>query len=284
MVKIVTDSTACLSFETAQKYDIPIVPQMIHFGEESYLENVDLDNAAFMHKLRTSKELPKTAAPPPELFNRVFQRLVPLGEPVLCIHPSVEVSGTVRSATIAAMHYPQADIRIIDTRLIASPMGSIVEQAAIMAVEGQPVDVIVNQVGDLIRRARVYFLVSTLDYLARGGRIGNAAALLGSMLQIKPILTVRYGKVDQYEKERTHKRAIQRLIEIVCEQSAGNHQKMISVMHADAPDEALHLARELQNRLYLDASPPICNVPPAIITHGGPGILAVGFFCGPFTG
>lgn len=278
MVKIITDTTSCLSPEFARRFEIPVIPQVINFGEESYLEGVNLDNATFMKKLRNSKELPKTAAPPPELFVREFQRLVPLGEPILCIHPSIEVSGTVRSAKVAALDFPQADIRVIDTRLIASPLGSIVEKAALWAAEGLPVDDIVTRIEELMKRARVYFLVSTLDYLAKGGRIGNASALLGSMLQIKPILTVRNGKVDQYEKERTHKRAVSRLVEIVREQSNGNQQNMVTVMHADTPEEGKALARELQTQLNLPVTPSITDVPPAIVTHGGPGILAVGFF------
>ncbi len=278
MVKIITDTTACLSPEFAQRYQIPVIPQVINFGEESYLEGVNLDHATFMQKLRHSKELPKTAAPPPELFVREFERLVPLGEPILCIHPSTEVSGTFRSATVAARDFPQADIRIIDTRLIASPLGSIVEQAALWAAEGDSIDEVVEKVERLMPQARVYFLVASLDYLAKGGRIGNASALLGSVLQIKPILTVRNGKVDQYEKERTHKRAMNRLVEIVCEQSNGNHQNMVTVMHADAAQEARSLAMELQKRLNIAVTPAITTVPPAIITHAGPGILAVSFF------
>ncbi len=278
MVKIITDTTSCLSPEFARRYEIPVIPQVINFGEESYLEGVNLDNATFMKKLRTSKELPKTAAPPPELFTREFERLIPSGEPILCIHPSTEVSGTVRSATVAAMDFPQAQIRVVDTRLIASPLGSIVEKAALWAADGLSIDEIIKNVEDLMRRARVYFLVSTLDFLARGGRIGNASALLGSMLQIKPILTVRNGKVDQYEKERTHKRAIHRLVDIVCEQSNGSQQKMVTVMHADVPEEAMALAKELQTKLNLPEIPSITDVPPAIVTHAGPGILAVGFF------
>ena len=236
-----------------------------------------MDNATFMLRLRSSKTLPKTAAPPPELFFREFQRLVPLGEPILCIHPSIEVSGTVRSASVAAMDFPDADIRIIDTRLIASPLGSIVEQAALWASDGMQVDNIVAGVQDLMRRARVYFLVDTLDYLARGGRIGNASALLGSMLQIKPILTVRDGKVDQYERERTHRRALHRLKEIVCEQACNNGDARITIMHSDALKDAQTLAIDLGEYLR-QADIPITAVPPAIATHGGPGILAVGFF------
>lgn len=277
MVKIITDTTACLPSKVAQRYQIPVIPQVIIFGEESFLEGVNLDNSTFMKKLRSSKNLPKTAAPPIENFTRVFERLVPFGEPILCIHPSAEVSGTVRSATLAAADFPQADIRIIDTRLIASPLGSIVEKAAIWADDGMQIDELAIKVEELSKRARVFFLVDTLEYLARGGRIGNAASLLGSMLQIKPILTVRDGKIDQFEKERTHRRAVDRLVEIVVEQSKNQGNHMITVMHADVPEEAKNLAKTLEEKLKIPEIP-ITDVPPAIVTHGGPGILAAGFF------
>ena len=124
MVKIITDTLSCLSQNVAARYQIPVISQVINFGNDSYLEGIDLDINGFMEKLKNSKELPKTAAPPPELFIKEFQRLVPEGEPILCIHPSAEVSGTVRSAQVAAEEFPQADIRVIDTRLIASPLAT----------------------------------------------------------------------------------------------------------------------------------------------------------------
>ena len=123
MVKIITDTTSCLSHSVAEKYDIPIIPQVIIFGEESYYEGIEIDTDTFMQRLKSSTELPKTAAPPPELFAREFKRLSSSGDAIFCIHPSSEVSGTVRSATVAAKDFPEMDIRVIDTRLIASPLG-----------------------------------------------------------------------------------------------------------------------------------------------------------------
>jgi len=277
MVKIVTDTTACLSAEVARQYDIRVIPQIVTFGERSYYEGIELDNTAFMEKLKTSSELPKTAAPPPELFRKEFERLAPLGAPILCIHPSSEVSGTVRSARIAAQEFPQLDIRVIDTRLIASPLATLVELAARWAEDGIDVAEIESRIMAMIPAARVYFLVATLEYLARGGRIGGAQALLGSVLQIKPILTLRDGKVQPYEKERTHKRAVARLKEIVQEQMRGNSQGYLAVMHAAALEEAQALADDLGRRFNLSRVP-ITEVPPAVITHGGPGILGVSFF------
>ena len=277
MVKIITDTTAGLPDRIAQKYQIPVIPQVINFGNETFYEGIDIDIPTFMARLTASKDLPKTAAPPPELFTEQFKRLVPSGEPILCIHPSAEVSGTVRSASVAAMDFPEADIRVIDTRLIASPLATLVELAAEWAAAGQDADSIEASLKKMIPRNRTYFLVATLEYLAKGGRIGGAAALLGSVLQIKPILTLRDGKVDQYEKERTHKRAVACLKEIVVSQFPKSGPGYLSVMHAGVPDQALSLANEFRNLVGQEIIP-ILDVPPAIITHGGPGILGTAFF------
>jgi len=276
MVKIITDTTASLPAETARRYNIPVIPQVIIFGTDSYLEGVEIDKPTFMQRLKTSRELPKTAAPPPELFVKEFERLVPEGEPILCIHPSSEVSGTVRAATVAARDFPDADIRVIDTRFIASPLATMVMLAAEWAEAGDDADTIEERLRDLMSRCRLYFLVATLEYLAKGGRIGGAAALLGSVLQVKPILIFRDGQVNQFERERTQKRAVARLKELVLEQIPrdGHH---LTVMHADVPDQGQALADDLGAQLGL-SNVPIFDVPPAIVTHAGPGILGVGFF------
>ena len=129
MVKIITDTTACLSPEIARRYDIPVIPQIVHFGEETFYEGVDMDAEAFMNRLKASAALPKTAAPPPELFVEQFRRWAPLGEPIVCLHPSAEISGTIRSVTVAAAEFPDADIRIVDTRLVACQLGTSVQVA-----------------------------------------------------------------------------------------------------------------------------------------------------------
>lgn len=277
MVKIITDTTACIQPETAQRYQIPVIPQIINFGNESLYEGIDIDTEAFMARLRKSKDLPKTAAPPPELFVEQFQRLGASGEPILCIHPSSEVSGTVRSALIARQDFLNLDIRVFDTRSIASPLGTMVECAAQWSEQGLGIDEIITRLESMRRRCRIYFLVATLEFLARGGRIGNATALLGSILQVKPILRMHEGKVDQYERERTHHRAVERLKELVLQQIPKDGSGYLSVFHAGVPDEGRQLANELA-ALVNQPEVPVTNMPPAIVTHGGPGILAAGFF------
>jgi DegV family protein with EDD domain len=279
LIKIITDTTACLPFDFAHRLQISVIPQVIVFGSESFYEGIQLDNASFMRRLKNSSEIPKTSAPPPDLFIDEFSRLVESGNTILCIHPSSEVSGTVRSATVAANEFPGADIRIIDSRVIGTPIGTMVQLAAEWATQGVDADTIVARLQKLIQRCRVYFLVPTLDYLARGGRIGGAQALLGSVLQIKPILTVHDGHVDRYENERTQKRALARLKRIVTEQIS-NHsdgEGYLTVMHAGVPEQGEALASELGALMGI-ANIPVADVPPAIVVHGGPGILAVAFF------
>jgi DegV family protein with EDD domain len=277
MVKIITDTTAGLPLTVAQKYDIPIIPQIIHFGSESFMEGVDIDNAGFMQRLKSSRDLPKTAAPPPELFVEQFKKLVSRGESILCIHPSAELSGTVRSANAARAEFPSTDIRVLDTRVVGSPLCTMVILAAKWAAAGESAETIENRLRAMSPRCHIYFLVATLEYLARGGRIGGASAVLGSILQIKPILALRDGKVDLLERERTHKKALTRLIELVHEHIDRDGNGYLSVMHAAVPEQAKALADELRSQLNLGEIP-ILDVPPAIVVHAGPGILAAAFF------
>jgi len=277
MVKIVADTLACLTQDFVSQYQIPVIPQVIYFGNDSYLEGVDLDIKEFMQKLSTSKELPKTAAPPVDLFIKAFEKLTPSGEPILCIHPSSEISGTVRSALTAAAEFPGADIRIIDTRIVGSPLGTLIQLAAEWAQAGLDANTIESRIREMIPRCRIYFMVETMEYLQRGGRIGGATALLGNLLQIKPILTLENGIVNAYGKERTHRQALARLRELVKSQypAQGGY---LSVMHAGVPEQGLELAKELAEEMGL-SSLPVVDLPPAVATHGGPGILAVAFFC-----
>jgi len=277
MIHIITDTTSGLPQDISERFHIPVIPQVINFGNKSYIEGIDIDNPTFMRMLKASKELPKTAAPPPELFVQEFNKLVPSGGTIFCIHPSVELSGTVRSAFMAAQDFPNADIRIIDTRTVGSPLATLVQLAAEWAFNGDEADVIETKIKNMIPRNRIYFLVDTLDYLAKGGRIGGATALLGSMLKIKPILALQNGRVEQFDKERTQKNAINRLIELVKSEAPRNTEAYISVMHAAVPDLANDFAKILCSEFGLN-SIPILDVPPAIVAHGGPGILGVAFF------
>ncbi len=277
-VRIVTDTTAVLPAEYCSAHAVAVAPQVIIFGEESFLENVEISSAEFISRLKSSPQLPRTAAPPPGEFVRAYGRQLAEAETIISIHASSDVSGTVRSAQIAKEDsFPGADIRIVDSRTIAGCLGGMVMAAVDRAEKGVGAGEIVAGVEAMIPRSRTYFLISTLEYLQRGGRIGGASALLGSMLQIKPILEIRDGRIGVLEKVRVHSRARERLIELMAAQCPHSPQSYPCVMHTDAQLEAERLAAELGT--ILGCGPlPLYDAGAACTTHGGPGILAVGFF------
>lgn len=277
MTRIVADTTCGLAPEMMRRLGIPMISQIIHFGEQSLREGIDIDHATFMQRLRTDRELPKTAAPYPGDFIAAFQELTAGGESVVCIHPSADVSGTVRSALTGREPFPHADIRVIDTRSIAGPLGAMVLEADRLAKAGATADEVEARVREMMPRARIYFLVDTLEFLRRGGRIGGAQALVGAVLQIKPILTFREGRVDQFGKERTKRRALEHIMELVTSEAARGADAHLSVMHTGATQEAETLAARLRAALGSN-DVLITDLVPAIVTHAGPGALAVGFF------
>jgi DegV family protein with EDD domain len=281
MIKIITDTTSGLPLDVARAHDIPVLPQIIIFGEETYRDDTEMDTRMFLQKLRASPTLPKTAAPPPALYNPIFERLLAEGyRTIICLHPSSELSGTVRSALTAAQDFPGADIRVVDTRTIAAPLATVVLLAARWAREGVDADTIIARVQDTLARQRVYFVVDTLEYLHRGGRIGGAQALLGGLLQVKPILTLRDGRVEPFEQQRTQKRALARLRELVLGECPRTPESYLAVMHADAEATARELAADFSAQLGIPDIP-IYELPPAIVTHAGPGVLAVSYFVAP---
>ncbi len=277
MIKIVTDTTAVLSREYCQQHNIELVPQIIRFGEETFLEGVELDEATFLQRLKSSTQLPATAAPAPGLFDSAYRQAAEKGIPVLSIHPSTEVSGTVASANAARSLYANADIRVIDMRTVAGCLGEAVRLAVEWRDAGRSIDQIEADLKSLIPRSRTYFLVATLEYLRRNGRIGGASNLIGSMLQIKPILQISHGRVEPLDKVRTHQKALEHLKELILAECPRSPEARLNVMHADAPEDADRLRAELSAALGVKDIP-LYSVGPAITTHGGPGILAVGFF------
>ena len=277
MIKIVTDTTSTLSREYCQQHDIDVVPQIIRFGEETFLEGVEIDEPEFLQRLKSSAQLPATAAPAPGLFDDAYRRAAEKGYPILSIHPSAEVSATVASATVTRNQYANADIRVIDMRTIAGCLGEAIKLAVEWRAAGRTVDQIEAELRSLIPRSRTYFLVATLEYLRRNGRIGGASSLIGSVLQIKPILQLSNGRVEPLDKVRTHQKALERLKELILTECPRTPGARLSVMHADAVEDAQRLRAELSASLGIQDIP-LYSVGPAITTHAGPGTLAVGFF------
>lgn len=277
MTIIVADTTCGLPRELLAQRGIPLIPQVVMFGEEAFHDDKELDTAAFLQKLKVAKELPKTAAPEPPLYYPIFEEAKSTGETVIIVAPTCKASGTVRSAQTAAMEYPGVDLRVVDTLTISCNLGSLVLVADDMAKAGKTADEIVSKLNDLIPRGRLYFLVDTLEYLAKGGRIGGAKRLLAELLEIKPILQMKNGQVEPFEQQRTRKRALARLLEVTAEQCKGGDESHLCLLQVAAEKEAESFLEELKSLVHVE-NIPIYELPPAIITHSGPRAMGVGFF------
>jgi fatty acid kinase fatty acid binding subunit len=277
MTIIVADTTCSLPRRVLDDHGIPFVPQVVIFGEEAYHDDGEFDTVAFLRKLKASASLPKTAAPEPTLYYPIFQAAQDKNESVVVIAPSGKISGTVRSAQSAAQDFPGLDVRIIDSMTVSCNLGAMVLEAAAMARAGRSTDDIQSRVEAMIPLGRLYFVVDTLEYLAKGGRIGGAKALLGELIQIKPVLAIRDGQAEAYEQQRTRKRSLARLAEIVESQCPKSPQAHLAVIQVAAEAEAEALAADLKARMGIPEVP-VYLLPPAIVVHGGPGVMGVGFF------
>jgi DegV family protein with EDD domain len=276
MIKIVTDSTCYLPSDVVEQRGISIVPLNVHFGEtQVFQENINLTIDEFYAKLAEANELPTTSQPSPGQFRDVFAELAGAGNEILCIVISGKLSGTYQSALDARHMLPDANITIIDSLSVAAPLGLIVVTAAEMAADGHAMDEIVARVEQMRRDMRVYFVVDTLEYLQKGGRIGAASALVGTLLKVKPILVLDEGVVKPLDKVRTKRKAIERLLTEM-ETNVSPQQPVQAVaMHAQAPNEAGQLESEIRRRF--NCTRVLCGeVGPVVGTHTGPGVLGVG--------
>ena len=277
MTIIVADTTCGLPLDLLEKRGIPVIPQVVMFGEESYHDDKNFDTTVFLQKLKASATLPKTAAPEPPLYYPIFEDAKRKGQSVVVVAPTGKASGTVRSAQTAAAEFLGLDVRVVDTQTISCNLGSLVLVADDMAKAGKSADEIVARLEDMIPRGRIYFLVDTLEYLAKGGRIGGAKKLLAELLEIKPILQVKDGQVESFEQQRTKKRAMARLVEVAAEQCKGGDDAHLCVLQVEAEKEAEALVQELKSKVPVSEIP-VYRLPPAIVVHAGPKAMGVGFF------
>lgn len=277
MIKIIADTTCGIPVATLKAAGIEVLPQIITFGNDSYRDDTELDTATFLSKLRKAKELPKTAAPPHSLYTPIYEKILNAGDSALVITPSAEVSGTYRSAMIAAKEFDTDRIQIVDTRTIAGGLGSIVLQAQKWSNEGIGMEELVGKVQSMLKREYAFFIVPTLDYLLKGGRIGGAAKLVGTLLKIVPILTIDDGKVATFEKVRTLRQAKKRFINLIVEACKNNPDPHLSISHCDNIKGARELKSAVEKQLRIKDIP-IYLVPPAIVVHAGPDLLSMSCF------
>jgi DegV family protein with EDD domain len=277
VIKIVTDSGSGITPEMAQQYGITVVPLYVHFGTETFREGVDIHLSEFLSRLKSSPQLPTTSQPSAGDFLEVYKPLTADGSEVISIHLSSKLSGTVASAHTAREMLPDASIHVVDTMSISAPQAFMVIETARMAAAVQDVPAILARLEKLIAGFRIYFVVDTLEYLQKGGRIGKAAALLGTALQMKPLLAIEEGIVEAKERIRTKNRAMVRIQELAAQETVGRSCRYLGVLHATAPDEACQLEAHLVSRLA-PAETIMAEVGPVIATHAGPGLVGAAFY------
>lgn len=272
-VKIVTDSTSDLPAALVRELGITVVPLFVNFGQDSYLDGVDLQAEDFYQKLVQSPMLPTTSQPTPAAFTEVYQKLSRETEEIVSIHISPKLSGTYNSAELgrAAMS-GGTRIELIDSLQASMGLGLIVIQAARAAQRGAGLDEVVGITRDVIPRTHFFGVVDTLEYLHKGGRIGKAQALMGTLLSIKPIICCFDGEVHPKGKARTRRKALDQLFEIASEFT---DIEEMAVCYSTTPEEAEAFTRRTAG-IYEPDRVIGARVGPVIGTYLGPGAIAIG--------
>ncbi|WP_100374633.1 DegV family protein [Bacillus sp. FJAT-45037] len=277
-IKIVTDSTCDLPKEVIEKHGIEIIPLSLTFGDKTYLDGVDITKEEFMDKLKASEDLPKSSQPSAGAFQELYDRLNKEADDVkiISIHITEGMSGTTNAAQTAA-DMCEADVTVINSRFISQALGFQVVRAAQLAEEGLTVDEIVQYLEEIREGTSLYIMVDTLEYLAKGGRIGKSKAFLGSLLKIKPILSLTDGVLNPVSKVRTHMQMIQQLTTTFTTETKGKIVKKIAISHAEADSVAMKLKQSLQG--VTDVKDITIQVTsPIISTHAGPGAVALMYY------
>lgn len=272
-VRIVTDSACDLAQAQVDEHGIEIVPLSIRFGDEEYVDRTELSVDEFYAKMADTGILPETAAPSPGAFEQAFRKLGEGGDEVVCINLSAALSATMQSAAAAAKSLEgEIPVTVVDSRALTIGLGNLVIAAAEAAERGAGVEEIVTLVNDLSDRTRMWGLLNTLDNLLKGGRIGKAQQLLGSVLSIKPVLDMSTGEVHEAGKPRTKKKGLLWLRDKVLEFEGIEN---LWVMAGD-PDDAAELIDLLEGNY--DGEIHQGRIGPVIGTHGGPGVMGVSFW------
>ncbi len=274
MIKIVTDSTAYLPEEVMQRYGIHVIPLNVLFGESTYKEGRDISYVQFYSMLAQAAELPTTSQPSMGEFYELYSNLVRDGSEIISIHISSKISGTVDSALMACKELPEAKISVVDSLSTAIGLELMVIAAAEAVAAGRSRAEVVSMVERMAKEMRLFFVVDTLEYLQKGGRIGGAAALLGSLLSMKPILCLKDGRVEALGKVRTKRKAVKRILDLMVDEWGSETPVRVAVAHALAPDEGQELMEQAKSCLNCTACY-LAQIGPVIGTHTGPGALGL---------
>ena len=272
-IKIVTDSTCDLNDELIKEWGIIVVPLSISINGENYLDRVDISPKEFMEKMKASPELPKSSQPPAGEFLKVYDELAADGYEIISIHMTGGMSGTVRSAESAAQ-MTSAKVNVVDSRFISKALAFQVLEAAEMAADGKTAEEIVTRLAEIREQTRLFVVVDTLENLVKGGRIGKGKAMIGSLLNIKPIASLEGGEYTPVSKARSHSQVVKYLRNQFASDVDGRTIKGVGLVHA----EGRGLADKIKEAVYEVSGYDdftIEETTPIVSTHTGPG--AIGF-------
>ncbi len=280
-IAIITDTDASLPQSICDEFGIYQVPIAINFGLEVLKTGIDIDDKSLFDRVDREGKLPTTSAPAPGDFSKVFEKAFDLdAESILCFCVSSEISATYGAAMSARQLMPERDIHVVDTRNLTMAQGFMVLAAAEAAREGHPVSEILTMVEGMRERIYMFGVLPTLKYLAMSGRVGSVAAGFANVISIKPILTVRDGKLDLLERVRTLKKAWMRAIQLSEETIGGRRVERLAIVHVRAEPEAEEFYRQLNESINYPGEVIYAELTPGLSVHSGAGMVGVCFVVG----
>ena len=273
-IAIVTDSTAYLPKEIIEKYNIHVVPLSVNFKNKTLKEGFDISTKDFYEKMAGMEELPTTSQPAIGEFLVLYEELAKNHDEAIAIHMSSGISGTLNTSRTAGNMVDNIEVEVIDSKIACYGLGFMVIEAAKLAEEGRSVVEIRERIEYLVENMRGYFIVDDLSYLHKGGRLNAAEYLIGSMLKIKPIIYFNDKVLDPFEKVRTKKKAIDRILQLLDQDAREGTPIQLSVVQANVEEEAKELL-ELIKKEYPNVEGTISDFGPVIGAHTGPGTLGM---------
>lgn len=275
-IAIVTDSTSYIPWDMIGQYNISVAPQVVIWGEETLRDDIDIKPKEFYRRLKTARKMPTTSQVTIAEFSGIFERLHGEGYEILAILVSEKLSGTIDSARQAKQMLPDVSLEIFDSETTSMALGFQALAAARAAEDGASTAECLAVAEKARQNSGVVFVVDTLEFLHRGGRIGGASRYLGTALKLKPLLTIEDGKIEALERVRTKKKAHARLLDIIVERLTGKSNIRLSTLHANAKDDAQALLEQIKGRLDIVESVG-SEVSPVVGTHVGPGTVGLAY-------